>query len=54
LTKVVSINFNSKVAFEYPFREKRDYNMAGSVYIIGFENNKEDGQGGRFNLILSN
>ncbi len=54
LTNAVLIRPDSKTIFEWPPSSKLEEYMAKGIYLIGFENNEEDGTGVDFNWILSN
>ncbi len=54
LTNAVPINDKSETIFEWPPSAKLKEYIAKGIYLIGFENDNEDGIGIFFNWILSN
>jgi hypothetical protein len=54
LSNAVLINPGSERVFEWPPSAKSKEYMAKGIYLIGFENDKENGKGNCFNWILSN
>ena len=54
LTKVTSVNPDSKTVIVYPAEKDQAECMNEGVYLSGVQNNEKDGTGNRFNWGMSN